>query len=56
MKVPLKGGAGDQFKYVEPAIGPTFASRLHRIVAELVVSGARQRQPDRAAHAARAAR
>ena len=36
MKVPLKGGAGNQFKYVEPAIGPMFSSRLHRIVAELV--------------------
>jgi len=34
-KVPLKGG---QFKYVVPAAGPTFASRLHRVVAELVTS------------------
>ncbi len=38
MKVPLKGGTGGQFKYVEPSVGPSFSSRLHRIVAELVVS------------------
>ena len=38
MKVPLKGATGGQFKYVEPSIGPTFTSRLHRIVAELVLS------------------
>jgi transcriptional regulator of arginine metabolism len=38
MKVPLKGGGGGQFKYVEPSVGPMFASRLHRIVAELVAS------------------
>ena len=38
MKVPLKGGAGNQFKYVEPNVGPMFSSRLHRIVAELVGS------------------
>jgi transcriptional regulator of arginine metabolism len=39
MKVPLKGGTGGQFKYVEPnAAGPLFSSRLHRIVSELVVS------------------
>src|SRR5664279_6382978 len=38
MKVPLKGGQGGQFKYVEPSIGPTFTSRLHRVVAELVLS------------------
>lgn len=37
MKVPLKGGGG-AFKYVEPSQGPMFASRLHRIVAELVSS------------------
>ncbi len=35
MKTPLKGGA---FKYVEPTVGPAFSSRLHRVVAELVVS------------------
>jgi transcriptional regulator of arginine metabolism len=38
MKVPLKGTAGGQFKYVEPSIGPSFSSRLHRVVAELVLS------------------
>ncbi|MGB8264779.1 MAG: arginine repressor [Candidatus Velthaea sp.] len=37
MKVPLKGGTGGQFKYVEPSAGPMFSSRLHRVVAELVV-------------------
>jgi transcriptional regulator of arginine metabolism len=38
MKVPLKGGTGGQFKYVEPsASGPMFSSRLHRVVAELVL-------------------
>ncbi len=38
MKVPLKGATGGQFKYVEPSIGPSFTSRLHRIVAEMVLS------------------
>ncbi len=38
MKVPLKGATGGQFKYVEPSVGPSFSSRLHRVVAELVVS------------------
>jgi transcriptional regulator of arginine metabolism len=38
MKVPLKGGTGNQFKYVEPNIGPMFSSRQHRIIAELVDS------------------
>ncbi|MFN2460123.1 MAG: arginine repressor [Candidatus Velthaea sp.] len=38
MKAPLKGTTGGQFKYVEPSVGPMFASRLHRIVAELVTS------------------
>jgi transcriptional regulator of arginine metabolism len=38
IKVPLKGGAGGQFKYVEPNVGPMFSSRLHRIVSELVGS------------------
>ena len=38
MKVPLKGGAGGQFKYIEPNLGPMFSSRLHRIIAELVGS------------------
>jgi len=38
MKVPLKGGQGGAFKYVEPSPGPMFTSRLHRIVAELIVS------------------
>jgi len=38
MKVPLKGGIGGQFKYVEPSSGgPMFSSRLHRVVAELVL-------------------
>jgi transcriptional regulator of arginine metabolism len=35
MKQSLKGGA---FKYVEPTVGPAFTSRLHRVIAELVVS------------------
>ncbi len=35
MKAQLKGGA---FKYVEPSVGPAFSSRLHRVVAELVVA------------------
>jgi transcriptional regulator of arginine metabolism len=38
MKVPLKGTTGGQFKYVEPSVGPSFSSRLHRVVAELVLS------------------
>ena len=38
MKVPLKGGQGGAFKYVEPSVGPMFSSRLHRMVAELVSS------------------
>jgi transcriptional regulator of arginine metabolism len=38
MKVPLKGGTGNQFKYVEPNLGPMFSSRQHRIIAELVDS------------------
>ncbi len=38
MKVPLKGASGGQFKYVEPNVGPSFTSRLHRVVAELVLS------------------
>lgn len=38
MKVPLKGGTGGAFKYVEPSVGPMFSSRLHRMVAELVSS------------------
>jgi transcriptional regulator of arginine metabolism len=36
MKVPLRNGNGGQFKYVEPSAGPTYTSRLHRVVAELV--------------------
>jgi transcriptional regulator of arginine metabolism len=36
VKVPLRDGNGTHFKYVEPNVGPMFASRLHRIVAELV--------------------
>ena len=41
MKVPLRNGNGQQFKYVEPSVGPTYSSRLHRVVAELAtgVSG-----------------
>jgi transcriptional regulator of arginine metabolism len=38
MKVPLKGGAGGAFKYVEPSVGPMCSSRMHRMVAELVSS------------------
>lgn len=38
IKVPLKDGdGGTQFKYVEPAVGPGFTSRLHRLIAELVL-------------------
>jgi transcriptional regulator of arginine metabolism len=37
LKVPLKGGGGGTFKYVEPTVGPSFSSRLHRMVSELVV-------------------
>jgi transcriptional regulator of arginine metabolism len=38
IKVPLKNGNGTatQFKYVEPAFGRTYATRLHRVIAELV--------------------
>ena len=38
IKVPLKNGngSGTHFKYVEPAFGKTYASRLHRVIAELV--------------------
>jgi transcriptional regulator of arginine metabolism len=37
-KVPLKNGngMGTQFKYVEPGVGKGYASRLHRVIAELV--------------------
>jgi transcriptional regulator of arginine metabolism len=36
-KVALKSGNGDgAFKYVEPGAGPSYASRLHRAIAELV--------------------
>lgn len=35
VKVPIKDG---QFKYVVPSATVTFASRLHRVVAEAVVS------------------
>lgn len=39
VKVPLKGPAADgQFKYVLPGAAVNFASRLHRVVNELVVS------------------
>ena len=38
MKIPLKGGTGGAFKYVEANSAPTFFSRLHRVVAELVTS------------------
>jgi transcriptional regulator of arginine metabolism len=38
-KVPVKGAHnGNQFKYVVPTETVTFASRLHRVVAELVTS------------------
>jgi len=38
VKVPLKNGngIGSQFKYVEPGLGKSYASRLHRVIAELV--------------------
>jgi len=38
MKVPLRNGNGQQFKYVEPAAGPAYTSRLHRVVAELAAN------------------
>lgn len=38
MKVPLRNGNGGQFKYVEPAAGPSYSSRLHRVVAELATT------------------
>ena len=40
VKVPLKNGDGaaQQFKYVEPGGGPVYRNRLHRIVAEMVLS------------------
>jgi transcriptional regulator of arginine metabolism len=38
VKVPLKNGNGDShFKYVEPDLGRSYTSRLHRSIAELVV-------------------
>jgi transcriptional regulator of arginine metabolism len=40
VKVPLKNGTGGLFKYVEPGMTAVYASRLHRLVAELV-SGVR---------------
>jgi len=38
VKVPLRNGNGNgtQFKYVEPGLGKGYASRLHRVIAELV--------------------
>jgi transcriptional regulator of arginine metabolism len=38
VKVPLRNGnaGGTQFKYVEPGLGRGYASRLHRVIAELV--------------------
>jgi transcriptional regulator of arginine metabolism len=38
MKVPLRNGNGQQFKYVEPTTGTVYSSRLHRVVAELAQS------------------
>jgi len=37
LKIPLKGGTGGTFKYVEPTVGPAFSSRLHRVVSEVVI-------------------
>jgi transcriptional regulator of arginine metabolism len=37
LKIPLKGGHGGTFKYVEPTDGPAFTSRLHRVVSEVVI-------------------
>ncbi len=37
LKIPLKGGTGGAFKYVEPSVGPAFTSRLHRVVSEVVI-------------------
>jgi len=36
VKVPIKNGSEHQFKYVLPAQELSFASRLHRVVTELV--------------------
>jgi transcriptional regulator of arginine metabolism len=36
IKIPLKNGNGTQFKYIEPGLGKNYASRLHRVIAELV--------------------
>jgi transcriptional regulator of arginine metabolism len=37
-KMPIKDARGQQFKYVVPGPESHFASRLHRLVAELVTS------------------
>jgi len=37
-KVPIKDGGSHQFKYVLPTAESAFTSRLHRLVAELVIS------------------
>src|ERR1700676_5684148 len=37
LKVPLKGGGGGAFKYIEPSVGPAFTSRLHRVVSEVMI-------------------
>jgi transcriptional regulator of arginine metabolism len=37
LKVPLKGGTGGTFKYVEPSVGPAYRSRLHRVVSDVVI-------------------
>lgn len=40
IKVPLRnnGGSGaQQFKYVEPGLATNYSSRLHRVIAELVL-------------------
>lgn len=37
-KVPIKDGAVHQFKYVVPVADVRFASRLHRLIAELVLN------------------
>ncbi len=53
LKVPLKGGAGGAFKYVEPSLGPS----VHVATASCRFGGRRRRafggEPDRAAHASR---
>lgn len=38
VKLPIKNGSDHQFKYILPVTEVSFASRLHRVVTELVTS------------------